>query len=191
MLKSSVLELKKAIELIDKSRIAEISDMIASTTCRHGLVYVCGNGGSGATANMCASALVGIPAGAQSGVRAVSLNGNMATLTGVAERQGYRSVFSASLRSMGRSGDLLIAISGSGNSQNVIEAVLTARGIGMSTVGLTGMGGGKLADLTDCCIVVDSYDMEQIENIHSIVVHAITRRVAEHLSESRSVMGEV
>jgi len=191
MRRSGLLALAMAADLgavlreVSPEQLRDVAQLIAETTRGNGCVFICGNGGSGATANVFATSLLQLPAriglsAPGAGVRAVSLNGNMAAVTGAAELSGYHTIFSTQLRALGRAGDLLIAISGSGNSPNVVEAVLVAKQIGIKTVGLLGMGGGRVRILVDLPVVVRSHNMEQIENVHTILIHAIVRWLAAH-----------
>jgi D-sedoheptulose 7-phosphate isomerase len=182
---SMATDLSAVLQEASSAQLREVAQCIAETTRCNGCVFICGNGGSGATANVFATSLVQLPgqlglSAPGAGVRAISLNGNMAIATGAAETGGYHTIFSAQLQALGRAGDLLIAISGSGNSPNVVEAVAVAKQIGITTVGLLGMGGGKLGTLVDLPVIVRSQNMEQIENVHTIMIHAIVRWLAEH-----------
>ncbi len=147
-----------------------------------GKVFICGNGGSGANANLFAAAMSSI-AGNPCPMGVISLNSNMAVITQLAECFGYNKVFSQQIRNLAEACDLLIAISGSGNSPNILEAVSTAKGLGMDTIGLTGMGGGKLSSLVDFPIVVNSDSMELIETVHTVILHAISGWVAEMVAD--------
>jgi len=182
---SMAADLRAVLQESSPERLRDVAQRIVETTRRNGCVFICGNGGSGATANLFATCLVQLASRADAhtpgaGIRAISLNSNMATATGAAETSGYHAIFSAQLSALGRPGDLLIAISGSGNSPNVIEAVAMAQQIGITTVGLLGMGGGKLGPMVDLPVIVRSQNMEQIENVHTIMIHAIARWLADH-----------
>ncbi|WP_376792478.1 SIS domain-containing protein [Thermoflexus sp.] len=146
------------------------------TTARDGhTIFLCGNGGSAATASHFACDLAkGTRRPSAPMVRVVALTDNIPLLTAWANDTEYRYVFAEQLRPLVRPGDLLIAISGSGNSPNVLEAVRVAREAGAFTIGLTGFQGGKLRELVDLCLIVPNTCMEQIEDIHLILQHTIT-----------------
>jgi D-sedoheptulose 7-phosphate isomerase len=91
-----------------------------------------------------------------------------------ANDEGYDNVFSEPLLSLAEKGDVAIAISGSGNSPNVLKGVHTARQLGLKCIGLTGFEGGKLKETVDTCLVVPSNSMEQIEDVHLIINHILT-----------------
>jgi DNA-binding MurR/RpiR family transcriptional regulator len=96
-------------------------------------------------------------------------------VTAWANDVSYDEVFAQRLAPWARPGDVLIAISGSGNSPNVLNAVSVARSAGATTIALTGFDGGKIKDVVDTCIIVPSNSMEQIEDVHLLLCHAITR----------------
>jgi len=138
-------------------------------------VFIVGNGGSAATAShMMNDLMLGVAQGGRRGFRAIALTDNVPAMTATANDLGYRDIFSASLRALGSAGDLLIAISGSGNSQNVIDAVKVAAEIGMTTIGFLGMGGGRLKTMVDESITVPSDDYGPIEDVHRIRDHLMT-----------------
>ncbi len=138
-------------------------------------VFIVGNGGSAATASHMANDLMlGVAKEGGRGFRAIALTDSVPLMTAIANDTGYDNVFTAQLRALGRPGDVLIAISGSGKSPNVVEAVKVAREIGIMTVGFLGMGGGQLRELVDAAIVVPSNDYGLIEDIHLMLDHLMT-----------------
>jgi len=94
----------------------------------------------------------------------------------------YDSIFAEQLENLGQAGDLLIAISGSGNSENVLRAVAVARRKGMKSVGLTGFDGGRLAKEADLAIVAASHHMGRVEDVHTVILHAICYYFMEEVS---------
>jgi len=138
-------------------------------------VFVCGNGGSAATAIHFASDLAkGALAVNKPPIKARSLCENTSLITAWANDASYDDIFTQCMEPWIKSEDVLIAISGSGNSRNVINAVGMARAVGATTIGFTGFGGGKLKDMVDICITVPSDSMEQIEDVHLLLCHLIT-----------------
>jgi D-sedoheptulose 7-phosphate isomerase len=152
-------------------------------------VFICGNGGSAATAIHFASDLAkGVLAVNKPPIRAESLCDNIALLTAWANDVSYDEIFAQRMAPWVKAGDVLIAISGSGNSQNVLRAVDLARAVGATTIGLTGFEGGKLKGMADISITVPCDSMEQIEDIHLLLCHLITtclRNIPQGLSELR------
>ena len=111
---------------------------------------------------------------AKPNLRVMTFNDNMPTFSAFANDEGYDVVFSEPLKSMAEAGDLVIAISGSGNSPNVLNGVKAAREMGLTTIGLTGFAGGKLKDAVDICVVVPSNRIEQVEDVHLVLDHLLT-----------------
>ena len=138
-------------------------------------IFFFGNGGSASTAS---HFVVDIGKATIRGdgkrFRCVALVDNVESVTAWANDAEYAKVFSEQLKGLAHPGDVAIGISGSGNSANVLEAMRTARTLGLATVGLTGMGGGKLKDLVDVPLVVPSNSMQHIEDVHLLVCHLLT-----------------
>jgi D-sedoheptulose 7-phosphate isomerase len=138
-------------------------------------IYFFGNGGSASTAS---HFVVDIGKATIRGdgkrFRCVALVDNVESVTAWANDADYSKVFAEQLKGLAHPGDVAFGISGSGNSPNVLEAVRVARALGLSTVGLTGMGGGKLRDLVDVPLVVPSNSMQHIEDVHLFVCHLLT-----------------
>jgi len=138
-------------------------------------VFLVGNGGSAATASHMASDLMWTVARTgRPGLRAIALADNVPVLTAVANDRSYDDVFAVPLESLADEGDVLIVISGSGNSPNVVRAVEVARRRGLATIGFLGMGGGKVAPLVDVAVIVPSGDYGPIEDMHMMFNHLCT-----------------
>lgn len=137
-------------------------------------IYVMGNGGSAANAEHFVNDLgKGEARGFPRRFKALSLASNVPLLTAWANDTDYEHVFAEQLRNFVQRGDVVMALSGSGNSRNVLNAVELGRERGATTVGLTGFDGGKLKDLCDHCLVVPSHNMQHVEEMHLVVLHAI------------------
>jgi D-sedoheptulose 7-phosphate isomerase len=150
-------------------------------------VFLIGNGGSASNASHFAQDLAkGTAPGldAERRLRAVALTDNASFLTALANDVGYERVFEQQLRTLARRGDLLIAISGSGNSPNVLRAVEWARDAGLETLGVTGFDGGKLRALADAGVHVACSDMGMCETLHAALFHCamngLRERIARH-----------
>jgi D-sedoheptulose 7-phosphate isomerase len=142
-------------------------------------IFFFGNGGSASTASHFVTDIAKVAGGTVARgpgkrFRCLSLNDNLPGLTAWANDTSYARVFAGPLEALAVKGDVVVAISGSGNSPNVLEAVTTARAMGLTTIGLTGIGGGKLKDLVDVPLVVPSNSMQQTENVHLVVCHFLT-----------------
>jgi D-sedoheptulose 7-phosphate isomerase len=148
--------------------------------------YLFGNGGSAALASHFACDLgKGTVRDRAAGkrFRAVSLTDNIPLITAWANDSSYEDVFSEQLQSLLAAGDIAFAISGSGNSPNVLRALRVAKASGGTTIGMTGYSGGKLKALCDHCIVVPSDNMQVIEDFHLSVSHALFTRVCHYMRE--------
>ncbi len=181
-LSTMIEDFNKSLNDISNEQIKNSAQYILDALKKKCSVFICGNGGSGANANLFAATMSKIVT-ESCHIRVISLNSNMAVITHVAESFNYSDVFSMQIANLAHGADMLIAISGSGNSQNILEAVATAKDLGMYTIGLTGMGGGKLSSMVDAPIVVNSDNMELIETIHTVILHAISIWVAEKVAE--------
>lgn len=142
-----------------------------------GKVLACGNGGSAADAQHFAAELVARFTRERPGLAAIALTTDTSTLTAVANDYGYEKVFARQTAALGRRGDVLIALSTSGNSPNVLAAVREARGRGLQAIALTGRGGGELAALADLLLVVPSATVARIQEMHELCLHALADRV--------------
>ena len=138
-------------------------------------IFFFGNGGSASTADhfVCDIGKSTIH-GDGKRFHCIGLSESMATITAWANDTDYSRVFSEQLKNLARKGDVAFGISGSGNSPNVLRAMETARAMGLETIGLTGMGGGKLRALVDVPVVVPSNNMQHIEDVHLLVCHLLT-----------------
>ena len=169
--------LTASAQLLGKLPLAEIEGVIGAFVRvleSERFIYVMGNGGSAANAEHLVNDLgKGGQRGFPRRFKILSLTGNVPLMTAWANDTEYDQVFAEQLRNFVGRGDLVLAISGSGNSRNVLNAVALARQHGAVTVGLTGGDGGKLRPLCDHCIVVPSDDMQHIEELHLVVLHAI------------------
>lgn len=143
-------------------------------------IFVFGNGGSAATAShFVVDVLKGTLEDGKPRFKIMCLSDNVPTLTALSNDIGYDSVFAEPLASLAEPGDVAIAISGSGNSPNVLKAIELGRRIGLTTIGLTGGSGGKLKSMVDVAVVVPSPSMQLIEDTHLVVLHSIFLELRE------------
>ena len=165
----------KELNSISTEKIAVISIALRNAQQNNKRVFVFGNGGSAATAShMACDFGKNTRQPDQPRLKIISLPDSLAGLTAYANDEGYENVFSEPLLSLAEAEDIAIAISGSGNSPNVLKGIQTARQMGLNTIGLTGFEGGKLKEMVDICLVVASDSMERIEDIHLIINHILT-----------------
>lgn len=141
-------------------------------------VFVCGNGGSAATASHIANDLLcHMRNWERKGYRIMSLTDNVSAITSLTNDYGFDEVFSKQIAVFGEEGDVLWAFSTSGNSSNCVEALKKAKELGMITIGLTGRKGGKMKDICDIWIPVDSDEVTRVEELHMIYAHIIGENV--------------
>ncbi|HAL61609.1 MAG TPA: phosphoheptose isomerase [Chloroflexi bacterium] len=155
-------------------RITDVIAVLEQARAEGRRIFVFGNGGSAATASHFACDLgKGTVQESQPRFKVMALNDNIPLLTAYANDFGYETVFAEPLASLSEPGDVAIGISASGNSANVLRAMDVARERELVTVGLTGFQGGRLKDKVDICIIVPSDSMQQIEDAHLVILHAI------------------
>jgi D-sedoheptulose 7-phosphate isomerase len=161
--------------------IVEAARIITRTYREGGKVLLIGNGGSAADAQHIAAELVGRFKLERPALPALALATNNPMLTAVANDYGYDSVFSRELTALASHGDILIAITTSGVSPNILEAVETAHAKGVFVIGLTGKTGGKLKDTADLAIVVPSDNTQRIQEGHITIGHIICHLVEQEM----------
>ena len=155
------------------AEIAQAADWATDTFTAGGKALLFGNGGSASDALHIAGEWVGRFVGERRALPAIALGANPAELTSVANDYGYAHVFARGVEAHGRPGDLAIALSTSGSSENVLAGVDAARRLGLRTIGLTGEAGGKLAGAVDLAIRVPSRETPRIQECHIAIGHAI------------------
>uniref|UniRef100_A0A7C4NUD1 Phosphoheptose isomerase n=1 Tax=Thermodesulfobacterium geofontis TaxID=1295609 RepID=A0A7C4NUD1_9BACT len=163
------------------SVISQVADVIVDAFKNDKKVLLCGNGGSAADAQHIAAELSGRFYLDRPPLFAEALHVNTSYLTAVANDYSYDDVFARLVLAKGRAGDVLIGISTSGNSMNVVKAIETANSIGMITVGMTGMDGGKMKDICKYIINVPSKDTPRIQEAHIMIGHIICEIVERRL----------
>jgi D-sedoheptulose 7-phosphate isomerase len=167
-------ELLKTIDAIDLDKVNQVIALFREAREKGRRIFVCGNGGSASTASHFACDVVkGASYNRERRFRIMALTDQLPTLTAYANDVGYDCVFVEQLKNFAEPGDVVMAISGSGNSPNVIEAVKHANAIGCRTVALTGRDGGRLGPLAHINICVPVPHMGRIEDAHMIVCHMI------------------
>jgi D-sedoheptulose 7-phosphate isomerase len=187
-------------EILDARQYFDEMQRVASGVCLHDIdqiadtllkayessrtIYTFGNGGSSSLASHFACDLGKGTAYCNGGkrFRVLALTDNVSTLTAWANDSSYDDVFSEQLRTFVQAQDVAFAISGSGNSRNVLNALLVARDAGATTIGISGFQGGKMKSLCDICVVVPSNNMQIIEDLHLAMAHSIFRIVYSRMS---------
>jgi D-sedoheptulose 7-phosphate isomerase len=163
------------------STIEEAARAVVECLQRKGKLLLCGNGGSAADAQHIAAEMSVKMKQIRAPMAAVALTTNSSLLTAQANDLGFETVFSRQIESLGRKGDVLVAISTSGNSLNILEGVQSAKRMGIKVIGLTGQGGGNLARVSDIAIVVPSDDVPRIQEVHIAIGHLLCEYAESHL----------
>lgn len=172
------------IEALNYDEIEKFMELLVNAYKNDKFVFVIGNGGSAANASHLAQDLAkGTRQNPEQSKRlkALSLTDNLPFVTAQGNDEGYESIFEQQLRTFASPGDLLISISGSGNSPNIIKAVQWANDNGLTTVGITGFDGGKLKKLSHHSVNVALNDMCTSESVHSIIFHYVILELRERL----------
>src|SRR5215831_218838 len=167
-------DLVQAIEAVELEKVNEAISVLKQARDQNRHVFVCGNGGSAATASHFACDMVkGASFGRASRFRIMALTDCLPTITAYSNDVSYDCVFAEQLKNFAQPGDVVMAISGSGNSPNVLRAMEYANSMGCRTIALTGRDGGKLAPLAEVNIQAKIPHMGRIEDVHMIVAHMI------------------
>jgi D-sedoheptulose 7-phosphate isomerase len=161
--------------------IVQMAEIVAKALRSGRVVFTCGNGGSAADAQHIAGELVGRFRQKIRGYKASALTTNSSIVTAIANDFSFDEIFSRQLESRGQAGDVLLALSTSGRSPNVIRAAETANGIGMKTLALVGKGGGRLAEVSHLAVIVPHDDFARIQEVHMVLGHILCGLVEEML----------
>jgi D-sedoheptulose 7-phosphate isomerase len=176
LLEESAQVKRRAADVLTDA-IAEAATWVASAYRAGGKTLLMGNGGSAADAQHIAAEWTGKLGPDRPALPSIALSANSSDLTAIGNDYGFDRVFARLIEAHGREGDVVLAISTSGNSPNVLVAVEEARRRGLRTIGLLGKGGGKLKDAVDLALVVPSDDTQRVQECHITVAHAIAEVV--------------
>ena len=175
----------REIQALDPKQVEGMSDLIESAYDARRLVFIIGNGGSGANASHLCEDLAKCTLRdfeTQKRLRVLSLTDNVPWIMAVANDLHYDRIFLEQLKNLASPGDVLLAISGSGNSPNILKAVEWANANGLSTLGITGFGGGKLKGLAQQNLHVGVDDMGIVESLHQVVFHWVIDDIFRRIS---------
>ena len=169
---------RRCLNEINKAEVEEVVNAIFDAYQRHRHIFIFGNGGSATTASHFACDLAkGTVGEGEVHLPVISLTDNVALMTAISNDIGYASVFKEQLINLLREGDVVIGISASGNSPNVLSAIEYARARGALTIGMCGFGGGKLVQVAEKALTFSAEDYGQVEDVHMVLVHLISRQV--------------
>src|SRR6478735_10750430 len=181
---------KDTIDQLDRSQIEKTIDAFMRVYESGNTIYIFGNGGSAASAtHACGDLVKGASYGLEKRFRVMSLVDNLPALMAIANDLSYDDIFIEQLKNFIKPGDLVVGISGSGNSVNVVKAMDYAKSKGVQTVAFCGYKGGKIKEIADISVHSVALDMEVAEDIHMIVFNVIKKEVMRRLNGSNKSMG--
>lgn len=177
---------------VDRGRIEAAADLLTRAYTAGGTVFACGNGGSAAISNhLHCDHLKGIQTDTKLRPKVVSLSANIETITAIANDISYADVFAYQLRLGARPGDILITISASGDSENIVRAATAARDAGVPVIAMTGFEGGRSAKLADIHLHVAAQNYGVVEDAHQALMHVLAqylrqaKMTAAHVAEKK------
>lgn len=185
-IKNEIDEHIKIYEDFKNSQISELiqaSKMLVETLKNGGKVLLCGNGGSAADAQHFAAELSGRYKSKRKGLAGLALTTDTSALTAIGNDFGFDEVFARQVEALGREGDLLITISTSGSSPNVLKAVEKAKELGLKSLALTGRDGGKMKEACDFSLIVKAQDTARIQELHIFIIHSLCAAVDKAYEE--------
>ena len=163
------------------STIVQIGEIVARALANSGTLFWCGNGGSAADSQHIAAELVGRYKKNRRPLRSIALTTDTSVLTCIANDFGYDDIFARQIEALGRPSDVLIAITTSGNSENIRCALLKASELGLTTIALLGKGGGICKDLADIALVIPSDTTARIQETHILIGHLLCEMIEQEL----------
>lgn len=158
-------------------QLENISEILSTSLNRGGTIIFCGNGGSAADSQHLAAEFVGRFSSDRRALRSISLSTDTSVITCISNDYSYEDVFARQISALARPGDILIAISTSGNSPNIINAVKEANKLNCSTIAFIGKNGGKLKDYAEHSLIVPSDDTARIQEVHILLGHILCNLV--------------
>lgn len=173
------LAVAESLKKVSSKNLASAVEAICRSIAQKKRVYVAGNGGSAAISeHLCCDLTKGTHVPGKSAIRTYSLVSNTAFFTALGNDYGYERTLSTQVEMYGEPQDVLILISSSGNSANVIEAANAAKKLGMTVIGFTGFSGGRLKEISDISIHVDFSNYGVVEDCHQMIMHSIAQIIA-------------
>lgn len=180
----------ETLEALDLQSVAAMEDAFAQAHQSGNRIFTMGNGGSGASASHAAGDFIkGASYGLDQRFKMICLNDNLPSMMAIANDIGWDDIFIEPLKNYVEPGDVVIGISGSGNSSNVLKAIAHAQSVGAVTIGMTGFSGGKLKSMVDISIHSPADDMEVAEDVHMAVFNMVKKGMMSRLMGSNPSMG--
>jgi phosphoheptose isomerase len=169
-------EIAAAMASVDRAQFAAAAAILRGALERRATIYACGNGGSAAISNhLLCDFLKGIQSGTDFRPSVVSLSANIEVISAIANDISYDDVFLYQLRTLADPGDVLVTISSSGNSENILRAVDWANSHGVSTIAMTGFGGGRSAERAGAVLHVGASNYGVVEDVHQMLMHSLAQ----------------
>jgi len=185
-------EVTRAAKSIDPAALDRAAAILLEAYTRGIGVFVCGNGGSAAIANhLQCDHTKGVRAATDLVPRVVSLSANVELLTAIANDMGYEDIFAYQLQSQSKPGDILIAVSSSGRSPNIVRALMWARDHNLRTIALTGFGGGDAKEIAEITVHVDAMNYGIVEDLHQAVMHALAQYIRQSQMTTEAISSGV
>jgi phosphoheptose isomerase len=181
-------EMARASESVDPEAMQSAAEILAAAYTAGARMFCCGNGGSASIANhMQCDHVKGVRVGTDLTPQVMSLSTNVELLTAIANDIGYAEVFTYQLQSQAVPGDVLVAVSSSGRSRNIVDALAWARDNGLRTIAVTGFNGGPARVTAEVAIHVDSTNYGVVEDLHQAIMHAL----AQYIRQSRLTADQI
>lgn len=175
------IEVNNAVITLLSDRIEEASALVTSALKNNKTIFIAGNGGSATMATHISGEFLGRFKKERKALPSVSLAADTAALTAIANDYGYNYVFSRQLEGLAKQGDLLIALTTSGNSGNLINAINAAKKLSVKTISLSGKDGGRMKGMADLEIIIPSNNTPRIQEMHLLILHSICEIAEDNL----------
>ena len=185
-------ETARAAASVEATAVARAAAILLNAYTRGMMVFACGNGGSASIANhLQCDHTKNVGKSTDLSPRVMSLSGNVELLTAIANDLAYKDVFTHQLQSQSRPGDVLVAVSSSGRSANIVGALSWARDHGLRTISLTGFDGGEARTIADVSIHVNGTNYGVIEDLHQVIMHALAQYIRQSRMTSAAISSDV
>ena len=179
-----------AARTVDRKALAAAGQLLAERAAKGAMIYSCGNGGSAAISNhLVCDCMKGVRSNSWLKPRVNSLSSAVELITAIVNDIGYEDMFSYQLSSLASAGDVLIAISSSGTSPNIVKALSVAREMKLKTIAMTGFGGGQSAEIADISLHVDEQNYGVVEDVHQSLMHILAQYLRHSHLQDPSVLG--
>jgi len=185
-------QIAKAAGGIDFTALSAAAEILLAASLERAEIFSCGNGGSAAIANhLACDCMKGVQAGTALKPRVHSLSSNIELISAIVNDIGVEEMFSYQLRTLARPGDVLVAISSSGNSSNILHALKMARELEVKTIAFTGFDGGEASRLADVAIHVPAANYGVVEDVHQSLMHILAQYVRHKSLKGTASLGKV